>query len=262
MGDIYHRGIMYDEREVNDMIKVAICDDEDSIIQEMERIIETSAHEYGIQIESEVFYDGEQLIRYMNRNEEQFDLFFLDIEMKGMNGIETAIHIREHDRKGLIVYVTSHESYALEAYQVHPFDFLVKPLQEEKVRRCFEQAYTFLVPEERYFEYKFNKVVFQLPIKNIMYFKSSRRTIEIHMFDDTVKKYYGKLDETQKMLDKSNSEFWRIHQSILVNADYVYRKAYDYVELINGKLLSISPDCKKELNRQYVQRIMDKEKDK
>lgn len=244
------------------MIKVAICDDEERITQEMERILEASAHEYGIQLESGVFYDGEQLIQYMDKNDEQFDIFFLDIEMQGMNGIETAARIRERDRKGLIIYVTSHESYALEAYQVHPFHFLVKPLQEEEVRQCFEQAYAFIAPEERYFEYKFNKVVFQLPIKDIMYFKSSRRTIEIHMFDDTVKKYYGKLDGTQKILDKSNSEFWRIHQSILVNADYVYRKAYDHVELVNGKLLSISPDCKKELNRQYVQHVMDKGKDK
>ena len=255
MGDIYHRGIMYDEREVNDMIKVAICDDEDSIIQEIERIIETSAHEYGIQIESEVFYDGKQLIRYMNRNEEQFDLFFLDIEMKGMNGIETAIHIREHDRKGLIVYVTSHESYALEAYQVHPFDFLVKPLREEKVRRCFEQAYTFLVPEDEYFEYGIRKNKYRKPIRNIMYFMSNKRMIEAHMQDGTVEEFYGKIDEIEEVLKQGKADFWRIHQSTLVNAQYIFRKTFHEVELTNGEKLGISKQRAREMNEVYVQNI-------
>ena len=253
---------MYDTREVEGMVKVAICDDDESVNQNMENILEEYAHEHEIKLEFGMFYNGEHFAQYMNKNGERFDIIFLDIEMKGINGIETARRIREIDKKTLIIYVTSHENYALEAYEVHPFHFLVKPLNKEAVQKCFEQAYTFIAPEERFFEYKFNKVVYQLPIKNIMYFKSKRRTIEIHMINDVVKIYYGKLDETQKILGKSDNEFWRIHQSFLVNADYVYRKAYDYVELINGKILSISPDCKKELNRQYVQHVMDKGKEK
>lgn len=253
---------MYDTREVAGMVKVAICDDDESVTRDLEEILEKYAQEHAIHIDIGIFFDGQELIHYMDKNQERYDILFLDIEMKKMNGLDTAMHIREIDRKMTLIYVTSHESYALEAYEVHPFHFLVKPLNKEAVQKCFEQAYTSIAPEERFFEYKFNKVVYQLPIKNIMYFKSKRRTIEIHMLDDVVKIYYGKLDETQKILDKSNNEFWRIHQSFLVNADYVYRKAYDYVELINGKLLSISPDCKKELNRQYVQHVMDKGKEK
>lgn len=258
MGDIYHRGIMHDVKEVNDMIKVAICDDEKRITQEMERILEASAREYGIQLESGVFYDGEQLIQYMDKNDEQFDIFFLDIEMQGMNGIETAARIRERDRKGLIIYVTSHESYALEAYQVHPFHFLVKPLQEEEVRQCFEQAYAFIAPEDEYFEYTIRKNTYRKPVRNIMYFMSNKRMIEAHMQDGTIEEFYGKIDEVEEELQKGKTDFWRVHKSTLVNAQYIFRKKYLEVELTNGEKLRISKQRARHMNELYIQNVRKK----
>ncbi len=258
MGDIYHRGIMYDEREVNDMIKVAICDDEERITQEMERILEASAHEYGIQLESGVFYDGEQLIQYMDKNDEQFDIFFLDIEMQGLNGIETATWIRERDRKGMIIYVTSHDSYALEAYQVHPFYFLVKPLQEVEVRQCFEQAYAFIAQEDEYFEYTIRKNTYRKSVCNIMYFMSNKRMIEAHMQDGTIEEFYGKIDEVEEQLRNGKTDFWRVHKSTLVNAQYIFRKTYLEVELTNGEKLRISKQRARKMNELYVQNVRKK----
>lgn len=249
---------MYDAKEVKDMIKIAICDDEERITQEMERILEASAREYGIQLESGVFYDGEQLIQYMDKNDEQFDIFFLDIEMQGMNGIETAARIRKRDRKGLIIYVTSHESYALEAYQVHPFDFLVKPLQEEEVRQCFEQAYAFIAPEDEYFEYTIRKNTYRKPVRNIMYFMSNKRMIEAHMQDGTIEEFYGKIDEVEEELQRGKTDFWRVHKSTLVNAQYIFRKKYLEVELTNGEKLRISKQRARQMNELYIQNVRKK----
>lgn len=237
------------------MIKVAICDDEEIMLREMECILEKCAREYGIQLEFGMFYDGEEIIQYMEKMQQQFDIIFLDIEMHEMNGIETAIQIRKLDRKVLIVYVTSHESYALEAYQVHPFHFLVKPLQEEEVRRCFEQAYAFIVPEDEFFEFTYRKNSYRKPIRSIMYFMSNKRMIEVHMEDGTIEEFYGKLDDVANALQNKKTDFWRIHKSVLVNAQYIFRKTFYQVELTNGEKLGISKERAREMNALYVQNI-------
>ena len=57
-----------------------------------------------------------------------FDIIFLDIEMGQEDGITVARRIRKIDKKVLIVYVTSHENYMMESFEIRPFRFLVKPV--------------------------------------------------------------------------------------------------------------------------------------
>lgn len=88
------------------MIRIAVCDDEESITQNMEDVLEKCARELKAKIEVEVFYDGATLLDYMGKTNSVYDVVFLDIEMQRMNGLETAEKLREVDRNLLIVYVT------------------------------------------------------------------------------------------------------------------------------------------------------------
>lgn len=237
------------------MIKIAICDDDELVIQQMEQILEKCAREQAMQLEFGMFYSGEELLRYMGKTQQRFDILFLDIEMGGLDGLKTAERIREIDRKMLIVYVTNHESYALKAYQVHPFHFLVKPLDEQDVRKCFCQACSYVTQEEEYFEYTYKKNSYRKPIRDIMYFMSNKRMIQIHMEDGTIEEFYGKLDDIDLRLQSVRTDFWRIHKSVLVNAKYIFRKTFYHVELTNGEKLNISKDRVRDLNALYVQNI-------
>ena len=64
-----------------------------------------------------------------------YAVVFLDICMEGTNGIATARQLREKDPHLLIVFVTSSPEYVWEAFPVHPFDYLLKPYKEEKIRQ-------------------------------------------------------------------------------------------------------------------------------
>ena len=88
-----------------------------------------------------------------------------------------------------------------------------------------------------------------------MYFESEKRMILIYLKDGIIKQYYDKLNLIQEKFQDSKADFWRIHQSILVNSKYVVKKAFDYVELANGKRLSISEDRRREINAHYVEKI-------
>lgn len=243
------------------MIRIAVCDDEESITQNMEDVLEKCARELKAKIEVEVFYDGVTLLDYMGKTNSVYDVVFLDIEMQRMNGLETAEKLREVDRNLLIVYVTSHENYALRAYKVHPYDFLVKPIDEDAVRKCFKQIYEILKSGEQYYDYNYKRKAYRIRINDILYLMSDKRTIKIYMKDGSTRVHYGKLDEVEERLSSMDIDFWRIHKSALVNSRYIYEKGFDHVVLADGQRLSISREYERKLNAKYIQKLTNRMED-
>ena len=90
--------------------------------------------EEQIKYEIDVFNIGEALCDEMERTE--YDLIFLDIELPKMNGVQIGTYIRETKKNDVvqIAYISSKQGYAMELFDVRPINFLVKPLQEEKVQ--------------------------------------------------------------------------------------------------------------------------------
>lgn len=108
-------------------------------------------------------------------------IVFLDIDMKGIDGIETARRIRIHDRKVKIVYVTSYKEYAGKAFSVHAFGYLLKPVKQEKMRKQIEDALLWQeeeAPEVKQVEFTAVEGLVRLPVDTIYYFEyQNRRSI-------------------------------------------------------------------------------------
>lgn len=111
------------------MLKVAICDDEEYMVDK----IESCVLKYGINkhIEFKVykFYNGEALAN----SEIEFDLVFLDIKMQGLDGLEVGKLLKKRDMTIPIVYITSFADESQRAHKVHAFDFVVKPFEYEDI---------------------------------------------------------------------------------------------------------------------------------
>lgn len=112
-------------------MRVIICDDEKNICTQIEQLLERFALENCIGMETEVFFDGNQLISYLKR-EKAPDILFLDIELPGMNGVEIGKYIRDilENTEMVLIYISCKKDYALELFQNQPFDFLVKPIRK------------------------------------------------------------------------------------------------------------------------------------
>ena len=102
-------------------MRFAICDDEQ---QHINILTDYFATHKDYHIETEAFESGEALLEAYQIQGSRFDALFIDMEMGGMNGIETANAIRAIDERVIIVFVTSHEEYAIDCFQCSPLRFL------------------------------------------------------------------------------------------------------------------------------------------
>ena len=91
-------------------LRVAICDDDEYVDSEIEGLLLDFGDRYKIKFDITLFSDGKELIDSY-KGGESYDLLYLDIEMKELNGLETARIIRNIDKLVLIIYVSGHKSY-------------------------------------------------------------------------------------------------------------------------------------------------------
>lgn len=228
------------------MLEIAICDDERLITRKIERMLENIVQNIMIEINTDVFYDGNTLVDHINRGK-RYDIIYLDIEMEKQNGVDAARNIRKLDYNVLIIYVTSHESFVREVFEVSAFRFIVKPIESQIFEKYFLDAKKEILRKPRYFQYQYNKIVHRVLINDVMYFQSDKRVIYI-VTETGSEKCYGKLNDIEEQLIKSNIYFYRTHQSFLVNPEFVMVYTYDSIELIDGTVLTISENRREKVN--------------
>lgn len=231
------------------MLEIAVCDDETLVAANIEKMLEQLSISVAVKVEIDVFYDGSTLVNYIKEGK-RYDIIYLDIEMQKQNGVEAARTIRKMDKKVLIIYVTSHESFAKEVFEVSAFRFITKPIAPDVFQKYFLDAKKEILDHPQYFQYQYNKISYRIAIDEIMYFQSDRRVTYI-ITKIGNKKCYGKLNDIEKRLNESNIHFYRTHQSFLVNPKFVSMYIYDSMELIDGTTLTISENRRKSVNELY-----------
>ena len=231
------------------MIEIAICDDEIVITSKIENILEELSEEMGIKVEIDVFYDGKTLVNYI-KDGKKYDLIYMDIEMREQDGISAASEIREIDKNVFLIYITSHESFAKDVFELNAYRFITKPIDLGIFRKYFEAVKDELTIRPQYFRYQYNKVVYRISLDEIIYFQSDRRVTYI-ITENGSKKCYGKLNDIECRLLQSNIVFFRIYQSFLVNPQYIIAYFYDSMELRDGTTLSISENRRKKVSELF-----------
>lgn len=233
------------------MLRVAICDDFIEICNIIESFIVNYRLNKGVNIEVDIFYSGEKLISAL-KNEEYYNLIFLDIELKDISGIQVGRYIREnlsnYDTK--IVYISAEKKHAMNLFRIQPMDFLIKPIFEEDVNRILDLTIQLRNQTNDIFTFKSGRITISIIVKKIIYFESSGRVIKM-VCDDELYTFYHKLDEVEKEL--LNSNFLRIHRSYLVNFDHINSISHDHVVMSNGQVLPISKQKRNDITKQHSQ---------
>ncbi len=234
------------------MLKIAICDDDKALCLQLKSMLNETNEKTDENIEISIFFSGEEMCDSLLGGN-HFNIIFLDIELREINGVEVGKKIREefNDELTQIVYISAKDSYAMDLFDIRPLNFLVKPLKTEKIESVLKTAKKILGTSNQYYEYKIGNVNFNVLLNDILYFESSGRKVKIILKDD-VTEYYGKLSEVEEKL--KNSDFFFIHKSYLINYNHVIEYTYEYVKMSNNEILGISQNNRKAVREKLLQK--------
>lgn len=168
------------------MITIGICDDEPKMQKALrvplERKLQLLGEEYRIQ----EYASGEALLA--GSQTDGLDILFLDIEMDGLNGMETARSLRRMESDTILIFVTAYPDFVFQGYDVHAFHYILKPYEDRKILEVLEQALKLLGNlGEQYYTVEQKSGILRVPLKHILAFCSDRRKVSILTAD-------GKLD--------------------------------------------------------------------
>jgi len=141
-------------------------------------------------------YDNHEHLLLDMEREGDFDLFLLDMQLKGCSGLTVARKIREWDKECAIVCVTNYVDYAPEAYEVSAFRFILKREMEEKLPKMYDELCASLhEKDERCYRVKTDSRMERLYYKDIMYIRKENKHVVFYLKNGE-KTYAGKtLDE-------------------------------------------------------------------
>ena len=219
------------------MLRVAIVDDMIEICSYLEEILLYYGKKVNEKIEVEPYTSSETFFNALNNNE-IFDLIYLDIEIDNKTGIDIANHIRSvmDDELQQIVYISGKPEYSIELHDTHPLDFVVKPIEKEKIEKIMNRYMKISGRFTDNFTYNIGADRYKIKMKEILYFQVSNHTTDMHT-KNTVISIYGTLKVLEKELKKYG--FLRIHRSILVNSSQIKEYHYENIILYNGESLEI-----------------------
>ena len=233
------------------MFDIAVCDDERYQLGNMEWLLGNLGKKMNLSMEIDTYESGEALLDSMRKGM-RYDLIYLDIELSGMNGLETAERIREIDWHVPLVYVTYYESYMIDTFCVTPSGFIVKPVDAREFEKTFKRICMRLMDKDEYYRFQYDKKPYKIPLRDIKYFESNLRQIEI-VWEGGRCRLYKKMQEIEEELGEYGRHFLRVHRSYLVNYSYVEKLTYYYVMLETGEKLPISRGKRVELEKKLLQ---------
>lgn len=156
------------------MIKIAVCDDDERAIQ---RTLEILQNYKNAQISADAYTSGEALLAAGIK----YDVLLLDIDMEGLNGIETARRVRETDREVKLIYITNYSDYTIFAFAVHAFAYLLKPLKEEELFSQLDEARRYGISAAgQELEFSFREGIVRVNSSQILYFEYLGRQVLCH----------------------------------------------------------------------------------
>lgn len=193
------------------MIQFAICDDEPQMIQEIAEGVARYMKEKQIAAYSvSGFSEGAALLRAG-----PFDVIFLDIQMEGTDGMETARQLRRRGDRSLLIFATVLRDCVFDAFEVEAWDYLVKPLEEERFRLTMDRALQALNRRAaKPLLIQRGALCQAVSPDEIVYCEAQGRKIYLHKTDGEIVDYYDKIKDLENRVE---GPFFRCHRSYLVN---------------------------------------------
>lgn len=233
------------------MVNICLCDDNRVILQKCKDCLKKTAEKYDFDIYIKTFTCGEEIIHYFERfSENHIDIIFMDIIMDQLSGVETSRLLREKGYAGEIIYLTSSNEFAVDAYDTFPFYYLMKNEYAKKLEEVTLQA---LRRKKEKFKdeilCKKGTVIKRIQLDDIQFIEVYGRNIIIHKQKD-VFEFMANMELIEEKI--RNKGFLRTNRSYIVNLKYVKNIMKNKLEMYSGKLIPLSPKYSIEVKKEIL----------
>lgn len=227
-------------------IRVALCDDEETVREYLGRLLEEWKERQNDQLQIEYFESAESFL-FQYEEDKRWQFLILDIEMGKMNGVELAKKVREHNKEVQILFVTGYMDYISDGYEVEALHYLLKPVTKEKLFSVLDRARERMKKSEKALFLQGSDETVRIPYYEIRYVEVQHNYVTIHAAEDyTVKKTLSELEE------ELGDGFFRTGRSFLVNLKCVKRITKKEVSLKDGMVILLSRGMYEKINRAMI----------
>lgn len=227
-------------------LSIAICEDEAQDRELLTRLLQTVLTKKKLNARIDSFSCGEDFLAAHEQS--PYDIAFMDIYLRGINGTDTVRRALSHHRCRFIFTTVSSE-HALEAFALEAAHYLLKPLTEESVREALERCLPALSSEEKHFlELKTNQGNVSIPVDNIVYIEAMNKICVIHTKKNEFRSYTS-LNALYELLD--DALFLYAQRSYVVNMQFIDAFHFDHIVLEGGLQIVLSRNNRSELKKQY-----------
>lgn len=230
-------------------IRIAVVEDITEQYEYVHKLLTVWAEQSGERITvTHVTCAEEYLISY--NQPDTFDILFLDVYMKQMNGMELAKEIRKYDREVQMVFLTGVSDYVFEGYEIGAVRYLLKPVQQEKLIEtmavCLEKLKQ---KSDDYISFKYQGEILRLLRSDIYYVEVYGHYLRMVTKTDT----YEWKDSLQSMRSKLDTRrFVEANRSTIVNMEYVSKITREECLLEDGTGIHVSKGAYKGLNEAFM----------
>lgn len=232
-------------------MRIAIVDDEPSLIKLARHTISDFGKEKNIKTDITEFLSGEALLN--NYRPGTFDIIFMDVFMPGISGIDTVLKLREVDATVAVIFLTTSESHMKNALSCHAFDYLIKPATRtdffKVLSECVNMLGDKILADSKYIEFKSKGINIELPVAKIIYVVANGHLITIRTdaaeYDakETFSNIADSLSDCDNMLV--------INRGVLVNMDCIDRFDEGNCYLNDGTCFAVKIRAIKSIREAY-----------
>ena len=200
------------------MKRIAIIEDDSAYSSKLKSYFERYREKRGVAATVDIYECADTFLQSYEKG--AYDMIFMDIEMPGTDGMTASELIRKKDDDVLLIFVTNLSQYALKGYEVHAYDFIVKPISYYDFALKMERAFVVVQNnEDDYLTVSFDREIKMIKISSIRYIEVMKHSLTYHTVEGDFNEANKPMITIQKQLQGFNFEM--CNRCFLVNLKYV-----------------------------------------
>lgn len=232
------------------MIRIAVCSNDVTILNQIKEMVNYYAQRNGILISINCFLNPLYLLDAMS---DDFQIYFLDIEMPLAKKKRIVHSIRKMDRYAYLVFITTADDFVHDFSCIQSVSYIVKPINQSYFEKEMDRARRHVKKvEKKYLVIRNNDGYFKIYLSGVYYAETYNRNLLIHTdYGDFL--CFKKMQQLEDEL--AYHSFIRCHKSYIVNMDFIKEVGSSSIKMENNDIILVSKWRRKNVVESLIKHV-------